>query len=403
VRSWIDPFSLPCEPADDAIFGAVMTAHGSGVASWLLRKHAPEVGQASEGLVEFVRSWIDAPGAWQTAWDISFGRAHLALKESKLDPVEAAIRMGIHIAASGHVGAWQAWTPPTVIQFEDRVLEGVTLVAVDNDVSGRCVIRFRLSDGIDIELRRSSGSDSWAGEGGHRLISIGRNRAIRLLPKRSLPAGEREGEVFQDCQPVSEITGEAAESFEAGMTVLERNTPQYVPWVERVLCGIVVCPREAEFRLVSGSWEDVPGLVHMSSPHNGIDIAEILVHEAAHQYFYMLQRVGPVDDSTDNQLYWSPPIRKNRPLSRILMAYHALANVQLLFEAVRSNETNDKWDIEYVRVNEPDLQAAIRALDQPLRGNPALTKLGRGLYDLLAERMAELMEMTVPRALASGS
>jgi HEXXH motif-containing protein len=85
------------------------------------------------------------------------------------------------------------------------------------------------------------------------------------------------------------------------------------------------------------------------------------------------------------------------------MAYHALANVQLLFEAVRSNEANDKWDIEYVRVNEPDLQAAIRALDQPLRGNPALTKLGRRLYDLLTERMAELMEMTVPRALASGS
>ena len=152
----------------------------------------------------------------------------------------------------------------------------------------------------------------------------------------------------------------------------------------------VVCPQRAQYRLISGSWEDVPGFVHMSSPHGGIDIAEVLVHECAHQYFYMLQRLGPMDDASDATLYWSPPIRKNRPLSRVLMAYHALANVQLLYRAVRDNPANGEAVVRYVTVNEPDLQAAIRTLDEPLRHNPALTGFGRGLYEPLAAHMATL-------------
>ena len=68
-----------------------------------------------------------------------------------------------------------------------------------------------------------------------------------------------------------------------------------------------------------------------------MDIAEVLVHECAHQYFYLLAYVGPYDDGSDERLYWSPPLRRNRPLSRILMAYHALANVRLFYAAVRAS------------------------------------------------------------------
>jgi HEXXH motif-containing protein len=100
--------------------------------------------------------------------------------------------------------------------------------------------------------------------------------------------------------------------------------------------------------------------------------------------------VGPVDDASDTTLYWSPPIRRHRPLSRILMAYHALANVMLLYDGVRRQPQADVEDSFYVRANLPDLRAAVQALDEPLRDNPALTALGRGLYQPLADRLDTL-------------
>jgi HEXXH motif-containing protein len=396
MSNWVHQFSLPCAEPCESVFDTVVTSHGVAVANWLLERHADDIARASDGLVEFIQRWISAPQVSKTAWDVAFGRAHLALKDGRQDAavvLDAAVRVGLRLAASGQPGRWSAQMAPTSIQLDDRVIDDVEQIEVHVDeVSWDAGSRLclRLADGNALLWRRDG--DHWVGEGGSRLASVGRTHPIYLLPRQALPAEERGGEIFHQCQPVEYICSSMAQSFHDGMAVLQQNVPDYLPWVERVLNGIVVCPVEAQYRLVSGSWEDVPGFVHMSSPHDGIDIAEILVHECAHQYFYMLQRVGAVDDASDSELYWSPPIRKKRPLSRILMAYHALANVQLLYEAVRRNTANSPHDIRYVEINEPDLQAAIRALDAPLRDNPALTALGRGLYTPLAERIAALSQ-----------
>lgn len=385
---WALQFSLPQEVTNEQVFDTIVTTHGVAVATWLLDRYGEEVARASEGLVEFIRAWIGNPGASPIAWDLSFGRAHLTLKENKLDPVEAALRVGLRIAMSKQRGKWQARVAPIPVQIDDRVIKNVEQIEVDSESEQAARITFELTHGAQVSVRRASDGNIWTGDTGKPLESVGRSGTVYLLPRKALPSEERGGEIFKECQPVAMISPEMSKSFHDGFAVLEQNAPQYVPWVERVLHGIVVCPRQAQYRLVSGSWEDVPGFVHMSSPHGGIDIAEVLVHESAHQYFYMLQRVGAVDDSSDGELYWSPPIRKKRPLSRILMAYHALANVQLLYEAVRLNDANGLRDINYVKANEPDLWAAIQSLDEPLRDNPALTKLGHSLYDPLAARMA---------------
>ncbi|EGF32842.1 hypothetical protein IMCC9480_1789 [Oxalobacteraceae bacterium IMCC9480] len=395
MSNWVSQFSLPCAGAGESVFDTIVTSHGVAVATGLLERHADDIACASDGLVDFLRGWIADPQVSTVAWDSAFGRAHLALKEGRHDAagaLDAAVRIGLRLAASGQAGRWSAQMEPTSIQLDERIIDGVEQIEVHVDEvswDAGCRLCLRLADGSALLWRRDG--NHWAGDGGSRLASVGRSRPIYLLPRQALPADARSAEIFRECQPVDSITPSMARAFEDGMTVLQHNVPDYLPWVERVLNGIVVCPLQAPYRLVSGSWEDVPGFVHMSSPHGGIDIAEILVHECAHQYFYMLQRVGALDDASDSALYWSPPIRKKRPLSRILMAYHALANVQLLYHAVRSNTANPAQDTRYVALNEPDLQAAIRALDAPLRDNPALTTLGRALYTPLAGRLAALV------------
>ena len=391
VIPWTRQFSLPDAQCNERIFDTVVNAHGMAVVQWLIDRHGDKIAVATEGLVDYLRAWTADAGPSETAWDIAFGRVHLAIKEGHLaDPVSAAVQLGLRIARSGLRGSWSAPVSTSAVKFDDALVEGVQDIKVDNAPGSAARVTLGLADGTQRVLKRNEHGGRWHGEGAERLESVGFHRTIQLLPRRALPPEDRGGDIFKECQPAQQITPEAARSFHDGFDVLEQNAPQYVPWIERVLHGVVVCPQQETYRLVSGSWEDVPGFVHMSSPHGGVDIAEVLVHECAHQYFYMLQRVGPVDDGSDAQLYWSPPIRKKRPLSRILMAYHALANVQLLYEAVANNAANSALSIKYVKANEPDLQAAIRALDEPLRGNMALTALGRGLYEPLAERVAML-------------
>src|SRR6185312_15271355 len=81
--------------------------------------------------------------------------------------------------------------------------------------------------------------------------------------------------------------------------------------------------------LCSGSSASEPGRCHMSVRAGQVKLAEMLVHEATHQYYYLVTRLGPVDDGTDSTLYYSPVKNCYRPLAYILIAYHAFANVLL--------------------------------------------------------------------------
>ena len=394
--AWTDSFSLPTDPAPDALFDTIVSAYDSGVATWLLNQHGPRIDAASDGLTRDIRQGLDTPLPARAGWDHAFGRAHLALKEGQVDPLDAAVRIGLCLLHAGRAASWTARLPATTLLIGELAVEGVVAVDAQGAHNGCATVRLHRSGQLPIECRREAPQSAWsftsptAPDRAYALQHVGHGRHVLLLTRSALPLQQPGGEVFQACDPVVSLTPDMLRSLHAGFDALQRNAPQYLPWVERVLKGLVVCPLQAQFRQVSGSWEDVPGYVHVSSPHPGIDVAEIMVHESAHQYFYMLQQVGPVDDASDTTLYWSPPIRRHRPLSRILMAYHALANVMLLYDGVRRQPHPDVEDSFYVRANLPDLRAAVQALDEPLRDNPALTALGRGLYQPLADRLDTL-------------
>lgn len=396
VPAWTDTFSLPTDPAPEALFDTIVSAYDSGVATWLLNQHGSRIDAASDGLARDIRQGLDTPLPAQAGWDHAFGRAHLALKEGRVDPLDAAVRIGLCLLHAGRPACWTARLPATTLLIGHLAVEGVVAVDAQGEHNGSATVRLHRSGMLPIECRRESPQAPWrftsptVPDHAHALQHVGHLRHVLLLTRSALPLQQPGGEVFQACNPVESLTPDMLLSLHAGFDALQRNAPQYLPWVERVLKGLVVCPLQAQFRQVSGSWEDVPGYVHVSSPHPGIDVAEIMVHESAHQYFYMLQQVGPLDDASDTTLYWSPPIRRHRPLSRILMAYHALANVMLLYDGVRRQPQADVEDSFYVRANLPDLRAAVQALDEPLRDNPALTALGRGLYQPLAERLETL-------------
>jgi hypothetical protein len=388
VSDWIREFSCPQGPADERIFDTVVTTHGSAIAALLMTRYREEIDRKSEGLLDFVLKWTETPATLETAWDLAFGSAQLALKSGRLDPCETAVRLALRLTETGHRGSWRGTLPPSTIRIGSTLVQSTEEVQVDC-VGAECRIRLGSSNGTQLNATLDTNKSSWLVNGGESLHSVGIWRSIYLLPGYALPDRGPDEELLEKSHAVSSVDAAMIETFAGGIRSVGRDAPGYLPWIERVLRGIVVCPLEDLFRAVSGSGEDAPGIIHASHPLPHMDIAEIVIHECAHQYFYMLQRVGPLDDGTDRELYWSPPIRMKRPLGRILMAYHALANVRLFYECVRAAGGSD---IAYVEANEQDLIASIAALSAPLRNNPALTALGRGLYEPLAERLRALSE-----------
>ena len=252
----------------------------------------------------------------------------------------------------------------------------------------RAEVRLQISGGGELHATQKDGLE-WQAEGAESLTEFDVGRQMRLLPLQAAP---RDGEAFDGVVPVEEIDQAMATAFSSGAAILKSRAPDAFAWVGRVLRDVVVCAPEEAFRAVSGSGEHAPGMIHVSHSLGRMDIAEILVHECAHQYFYLLERLGPFDDGSDGKLYWSPPIRSERPLSRILMAYHALANVRLLYEACSGMEHDPEAQdyATYVTANLPGLDTMIEELDAPLDGGAALTDLGRALYEPLAARVAGL-------------
>lgn len=173
-------------------------------------------------------------------------------------------------------------------------------------------------------------------------------------------------------------------SLVAAFRLLEEASPQYASWVRKVLRMVHQVESEPG-ELASSSSVGTPGAIAMSDAENPMLVAETLVHEASHQYLHAAVRLGPTVDDSDTALYWSPFRRAFRPISAILVAYHAFANVVLFYD-----------DLERAGVD-PDtaghlrmpLAASLLEIEPILARSRALTPVGRGLFEPLRRRLAE--------------
>lgn len=165
------------------------------------------------------------------------------------------------------------------------------------------------------------------------------------------------------------------------IAVLHRHSSRYVPWVDRVLRAIIPCAG-SQSHLRSGSDFDLPGVIQISYPAHPAALAEMMVHECSHLTFQVVTRLGDVDDGTDQTLYYSPVKQTGRPIDRILLAYHAFANVVLFYRACLESGIDDDG---YCARNEKATIPQLDMLEEALCKTPALTPIGRVLFEPLRD------------------
>ena len=108
----------------------------------------------------------------------------------------------------------------------------------------------------------------------------------------------------------------------------------------------------------------------------------MLVHESSHQHFFLAKHLGPIDDGSDKNQYFSPMVNDNRPLEKMLLAYHALINMGSLYRAMKGlNATHQ----DFVSKRIGYIFKKLEHVEPVVRDARAFSEMGQAIYDRLAE------------------
>jgi HEXXH motif-containing protein len=177
----------------------------------------------------------------------------------------------------------------------------------------------------------------------------------------------------------------AADAFEQAFALLEQAGPCYLPWIKPLLRGICVTPMVETGQHNSGSNIFHAGVVSCGFPVDAPLLAEAIVHESSHQHFHLLHSIMPlVRKGADEARYYSSLKRAHRPLFLVLLAFHATANMSLLWDDLLRRRQAPRYAAE-LRTT----LAHTRSLARHLHANAQLSELGAILFATQAALLRE--------------
>lgn len=290
--------------------------------------------------------------ATSLAWQPELGACMERMKRRQ--PLDAAVQALFALHALRAPGSWSL-APPQPL----RAGMGGHLF----DLAGRVEVR---SDGHQLQLRRGDlacAPLAFAHDGTRwRLMAPAaepwRHAAPAFVEDSRFagcyvqawlpPAAMRPGDdLLVDWPPqpadahCTALAREAARQASAALALLEQAGPAYLPWLRPVMRGIAACPVHTPGMRVSASFPNHLGVISSAFPLQTAYLAEILVHEFSHQYYLLLDAVAPlVNKEEQPRLYYSSFKMKHRPLGKILLTYHATANMALFWHDLAGSDAN---------------------------------------------------------------
>jgi HEXXH motif-containing protein len=390
-------FSGPQLGVDDELLDVIAVDHARNVVGNLTERHGRELDERAPGLASFLATWASsADERFDTVWSPAFGDLHaLLMSESQADAVRASAAAGLRLLECGHAGEWAARLPATShFRFGRWLLPACDELAV-------------ATAGDEVTIRTRSAAGAWQEHALTRdprapgvIESRAALEALPLVERRGLrftlaraealstSGAERllSADAYEFGRDEVAIDDEWRRTLDAAIDLMHDIDGSYVTWVGRVLRDLI--PLRARPRTFnSGSERFSPGVICVSDQCFRWPLAEMLVHEATHQYLHLVNRLGPLDDGSDPQLYFSPFRQKDRPIFYIVVAYHAFANVLLFYRTARSRGLVPEQVIttDTFARREDTLARQLAEIEGPLSRCTALTPLGRALWEPLRD------------------
>jgi HEXXH motif-containing protein len=368
-------FSSPLLPCDERMLTLIAAEHARSVTARFLDDRRAEIGEALAGCLAALP---DVDGPLSLYFDPVFGMlGHAIAGRREIAAPSYAAEACLALHAAGVEGEWDfRLEGPARLRFAGRFVlpraEEGRIVArggrVTVDLHGQAPVTFRRE------------RNDWTLISGNGVGELPRVRKIVFLSEDALD-GRDYGVIPA---PVALPDEPLLAAWRGALTLIRSASPRYAAWTERVIRYVIplVAPEGA---MLNGSQGHRPAEVHMSTPSDPLRLAEMLIHEASHQHFFLATRLGAVDDGSDKALHYSPLVREGRPIERILLAYHAVANILLFY---RAYEAAGLPRSDFFHRNREQLLGELAQLDEPLQRTGSLTAVGLGMYAPLAEAMA---------------
>ena len=383
LESGYTGFSCPLESFDESLARTIAGEYARSVLGIFVERFAHLF--SKNGLDDLFSSLIHADLPLELAWSSNLGNLYKATKSGDEDQaMKNAAAFALMAGAKGFIGEWQLeLSKATRFFWDDCALPDCNeLMVISSDADA--TIKLSL-DGEQTQVSFVRSLDEWKCQTQAYAVRLpsfgsGRHRLVLLPRYAALDSGVLH-DVDDTASPLETFSPALIEILTQALDLLEEHLPHYFDWVVRIIRRVAVVHFERNV-LYSGSYEHQYGTIHISDNSRVLSLAEMLIHEASHQYFELLTKLGPTVDPGHTELYYSPAKRCDRPLDKILLAYHAFANVMLFYRGVAECGLADSCSAKFQNV----LNEELRQLEQPLRENDAILPIGRALVEPLIER-----------------
>jgi hypothetical protein len=371
-------FSCPFESFNEPLAQTIASEYARSVLGLFVERFAQVL--SKHGLDDLFSRLLHADLPFALAWSADLGNLYKVTRLGDEDQaMKNAAAFALMAGAKGFGGEWQLeLSKATKFFWDDWVLPDCDKLKV---ISSAANASIKLSlDGEQTQIFFARDLDGWKCQTPARAVRLpsfgsGKHRIV-LLPRYA--AG-----VFQDVDAVALDTfpPTVMKVLTQALDLLEEHLPHYFDWVVRIIRRVVVLHSGPNV-LHSGSPDCQYGTILISDNSRALSVAEMLIHEASHQYLELLNKLGPTVDPGHTELYYSPAKRCDRPLHKILLAYHAFANVMLFYRGVAACGLADSRSAKFQNL----LNDELRQLEQPLLENDAILPIGRALVEPLIER-----------------
>jgi HEXXH motif-containing protein len=358
----------------------LLTRDAQARTSRFLRRAAARLDDATSGLQAILSQWAAAPASLGQA--LGYPLAWETFRQLALDPAWVAAMAVLHLHAAGFDGEWRArFAHAAPLRWGDRMTPPMLGLSAAMQ-AGELHLKATARDGSVAVVRGPAAGlaappAGWrhlpsARLGGRRLVVLGR------WSEPVLPAAADD-----EYSPLE--NQEIVATLEQAGALLQEFAPEYLGWVMDADWAAVALRRPGDNMLTSFSTRGLPGVPFLSFPVEPLLAAELLVHETSHHYYHCAQLYGEPCNDRDTALYPSPYVNKDRPIDRILIAFHAFANIVLLYRSIVDagpDECRDKAEAAIAQ-HVPILTRFSAALTR----SPGLTPLGRALFEPLRDRL----------------
>lgn len=369
---------------DEALMDTILLSHGGTVLEWFVSRFEDYLAQQSSGLVPILKAWPDVGLTRLDVLTIPFGEAVAALEGGHAAPAQIAVELGLLAARQGIPGRWSARieAPATLYFARWRLPEAQSLSLESDGEQAELRLTGKHATHV-LSFERESGDWQCHDAG---LSELPHLEDLYILTAADVSSYLQELAVFRGNRPVDAVTPGISKGLADGMSLLALAAPHWENWTKRMVKQVLVLHPPDEARSMSGTSSEAPGFLAITLAHDFLRTAEMLVHEASHLYFHIAELVGPVHDGSDSGLYYSPVVGRERPLDRILIAFHAFGNVLLFYRALLHEgfDCAPKVSREVER-----LQKIMPQMEAPFKHNQALTDVGAALFEPLSTRLAE--------------